>query len=124
MTGMKEGAGEDPFADDAGDTPDEDDPALDDSTSDSEETVTEIDTQQSFELPYIHRREGVKDGRTQLPMWLQEDTDSDVDDRVEELEDVFGERVYRTDYVEAALRAEIDGVGVETVLRRWGYGLR
>ncbi len=164
---MKPGAGDDPFADDAGiDEPEEDEAdrpdAADDrraeavgattdaagpaaagpdsgSPSGTDEpangsgsrrgTAPETEPAPEHErelgsLPYKYRRESVKQGRNQQPMFLQSSTRELIAETVDDAEERFDEEVYKTDVVEAMLVAGAEGTTPQAVLRRWGYGMK
>lgn len=140
MTGMKEGAGEDPFAEDNTDSePAVDEPTVDESavdepatqtTTEPEPTTTrsderqESDQQESLQIPYKFRRDGVQDGRDRVPLFLQEDTKSDERDAQRELEDRFDDDVSLTDLREAVVKAGLQHLDeVEANLEEWGYGM-
>lgn len=129
---MKSGAGDDPFADD--------------NESDTQENVTETtaeptspddqdtepltggrqinQTASTTELPYKYRRDSVKDGRSQQPMFLQDSTEGLIKDTVAEIEAQFDEDVYKTDVVEAMIVAGGEEATPAAVLQRWGYGMK
>ena len=130
MTGMKEGAGEDPFADDeesmepeSAERPDTDD------TQTPPDSVTETTSrqrasQQQMQIPYKFRRDGVQDGRNRVPLFLQADTKSAERDALRELEDRFDDDVSLTDLREALVKVglrHLDEVKVD--LEEWGYGI-
>lgn len=132
MTGMKEGAGEDPFASDD-DTDSE--PTVDESATGAEDgpeyTTSEsnehqeTDQQQSLQIPYKFRRDGVQDGRDRLPLFLQEDTKSEEREAQRELEDRFDDDVSLTDLREAVMKAGLQHLDeVEANLEEWGYGMK
>jgi hypothetical protein len=74
-------------------------------------------------LPYIHARDGVKDGRTQRPVFLRDHVESGIDDLVAEMEAELGEDVYKTDVTEAAMAAAQENPElVLAKLEEWGYG--
>jgi len=143
MTGMKEGAGEDPFADDdtqsepAADEPTGDNSAVDKSPGDGPGTgsAAELDTtietddrhggdQQSLQIPYKFRRDGVQDGRDRVPLFIHEDTKSEERDAQRELEDRFNDDVSLTDLREAVMKAGLQHLDeVEANLEEWGYGM-
>ncbi|CQH64177.1 uncharacterized protein HHUB_4304 (plasmid) [Halobacterium hubeiense] len=132
MTGMKEGAGEDPFA-------------SSDESAGGEETATEASTtesgteereratggttessrqQRSMQIPYKFRRDGVQDGRERVPLFLQSDTKSGERDAQRELEDRFDDDVSLTDLREALMKTGLDHLDeVEEHLEEWGYGM-
>jgi len=130
---MKSGAGDDPFADDLSK---EDDGQTDRSNSDTRPTsiaqeptnsssMSESNTTESVtELPYKYRRNSVKEGRTQQPMFLQDETEALIEGTVNEIESQFDEDVYKTDVVEAMIVAGGEDATPEAVLRRWGYGMK
>jgi len=127
---MKSGAGDDPFADDdESDTeetemttepPSQADPDAEPLTGDSSTDQTVAAT----ELPYKYRRDSVKDGRTQQPMFLQDRTEGLIEETVAEIEAQFDEDIYKTDVVEAMLVAGGEETTPAAVLRRWGYGMK
>jgi hypothetical protein len=141
---MKQGSTDDPFAEapDDGDTG-EDEPA--DTGSETAELEresapgtapedaeragsppsTEADESgtQRGSLPYIHARDGVKDGRTQRPVFLRDHVEAGIDDLVAEVEAELGEDVYKTDVTEAAMAvAQEHPELVREKLESWGYG--
>jgi hypothetical protein len=132
---MKSGAGDDPFATEGSEDEDEVEtdtgpattPGLDESRSEREEDIKQTSpttTESASELPYKYRRDSVKDGRTQQPMFLQDETESLIDETVAEIESQFDESVYKTDVVEAMIVAGGEETTPEAVLRRWGYGMK
>jgi len=128
MTGMKEGAGEDPFASND-DSPDVEEPTATETTATESET-TETETtassrqQRSMQIPYKFRRDGVQDGRERVPLFLQSETKSAERDAQRELEDRFDDDVSLTDLREALMKAGLDHLDeVEAHLEEWGYGM-
>lgn len=111
---MKQGSTDDPFADDPFDDGAEDDESEEESTGSAP---------QRRSLPYIHARNGVKDGRTQRPVFLREHVEEGIDDLVDRMEDELGEDVYKTDVTEAAMAvAQENPHLVLDKLEEWGYG--
>lgn len=133
MTGMKEGAGSDPFATDPTPSPtDESDTETEDrETDEQDETESEPSTDtmietttQHAEIPMILRRDSVQDGRDRVPLFLQQDTKRDEREALRELENRFDGDVSLTDLREALLLAGLSDLdSVEKTLRDWGYGL-
>jgi hypothetical protein len=130
MTGMKEGAGEDPFAD--GTTTDDPDPVEADSesqtaaerTREQSNTETVERQQQSMTIPYKFRRDGVKDGRDRVPLFLRPETKRAERDALRELEERFDANVSLTDLREALVQAGLEHLDdVEEELEEWGYGM-
>ena len=123
---MKQGSADDPFADDS----------EDEATAETEESVvsepeesepaTEVATasgSRDRSLPYIHARDGVKDGRTQRPVFLRDHVESGIDELVAEMEAELGTDVYKTDVTEAAMVvAQEHPELVREKLDEWGYG--
>lgn len=150
MTGMKEGAGGDPFADDEADS--ESTPPLeetssrssaenasdDESTAPSEENPTRERTDQETEMqqprrstetrvaqiPYKFRRNGVQDGRNRVPLFLQDETKRDERETLRELENRFDEDVTLTDLREAVVKVGFQHSDeIAAQLMEWGYGM-
>jgi hypothetical protein len=128
MTGMKEGAGEDPFADEA--TGDDTAESLDGGESQStERTERETGTRQSrsrqsMQIPYKFRRDGVQDGRDRVPLFLQSETKTAEREALRELEERFDSDVALTDLREALVKAGLEHLDdVKRQLEEWGYGL-
>lgn len=128
---MKQGSADDPFADDSNDETATDAELETDSSETEngfESAETELSTDsgrspQNRSLPYIHSRDGVKDGRTQRPIFLREDIEQGIDDLVTQMEAAFGEDVYKTDITEAAMAvAQENPELVQEKLDEWGYG--
>nr|WP_304449714.1 hypothetical protein [Halomarina sp. PSRA2] len=144
---MKQGAGEDPFAEDADVSDDaEAGPTTDrasESSSDATPTDAEVDSPESgqetaqtddatrsssaettMQVPYTLRRDSVQDGRDRYPLFLQSETKRAERDALHDLEDQFDGNVSLTDLREALVLAGLDHLDeVEAQLRTWGYGL-
>ena len=134
MTGMKEGAGEDPFAEDAEST--ETKPAAQEEKDGDQasigSTAKKNDAsdpqssrqQQAVQIPYKFRRDGVQDGRNRVPLFLQKDTKSAERDALRELEDRFDDSISLTDLREALVKVGLQHLDeVEDHLEEWGYGM-
>lgn len=127
---MKEGTGGDPFADTDSE---ESDTASKPNTTETEDTDSEApttDTQTSTTtdesaavLPYIYRRDTVKEDRDQIPFFLRDHVQQAEADFIDELEDRLGTSVYKADAREAALEIayETQVAEVAARLREWGY---
>lgn len=144
MDGMKPGSGDDPFADDDG-VDNDDDPlndANEEATSpfveDEEATtptpepaptatpgVPDHPSEESATLPWIHRRDGVKDDRDHKTIHYTEHTvKRERRDLRPALEEELGDDVELTDAREAAYLVGMDHVDeVAAVLREWGYDI-
>jgi len=122
MTGMKEGAGEDPFADDDETTTGRGDRHETDERRESPEP----DGRQEppMEIPYKFRRDSVQEGRDRVPLFLQADTKRAERDALRELEERFDADVSLTDLREALLKAGLEHLdAAEEHLEEWGYGM-
>jgi hypothetical protein len=131
MTGMKEGAGEDPFAED--ESPGKREPedrraATESAETDSEPVTRESESRRSgrtqMQIPYKFRRDGVQDGRDRVPLFLHGETKSAERDALRELEDRFDADVSLTDVREALVMVGLEHLDeVEDQLEEWGYGM-
>ncbi|WP_435102840.1 hypothetical protein [Halarchaeum sp. P4] len=148
---MKSGAS-DPFADDNEDeeaaepeaveeSVPTDDPATADATAEadsaaasserasSEDASADVSTEDEsasgapLELPYIYRRDKVKDERPDVhQLFVRDETDSQARDAERDLEKLLGEDVYRLDAREAIYLAGMRHLDeAADVLREWGY---
>lgn len=130
MTGMKEGAGEDPFAEDEErtDSDSEDHSQLGD-TQPSRRSVTEPSApqeskQRQIQIPYKFRRDSVQDGRERVPLFLHSETKSAEREALRELEDRFDGDVSLTDLREALVKIGLQHLDeVEKQMEEWGYGM-
>lgn len=123
---MKEGTGGDPFADDPIDSSDDNETDTRTAASDtmSETTTTPSTNDESRDsLPYIYRRDTVKDGRDQVPFFLRDHVQELEDEFIEQLEDRLDKNVYKADAREAALEIAFENRVGEAAkrLREWGY---
>ncbi len=136
MTGMKEGAGEDPFADDEseseptqnspsrepdkGDQDSTPDPAMEGGSS----TNSESTSGRSIEIPYKFRRDSVQDGRDRVPLFLHDETKAAERQAMRELEDRFDDSVSMTDLREALVKVGLNNLDeTASTLEEWGYGM-
>lgn len=144
---MKQGSTDDPFAEDPEQTqqtqqPPADESAQDDSipetesndlpddetvedktASSSENGVAESDTASARVLPYIYRRDSVKEQRTQRPVYLRDYNEERLTDLVDTVEAELGEDVTKTDVLEAAIETAIENPEqVAEILRTERYG--
>lgn len=131
MTGMKQGAGENPFDDESdaegsGEQNGTDDAtATPDASEGADTTESRQETQQrSVQIPYKFRRNGVQDSRNRVPLFLQKDTKSAERDALRALEERLDEDVSLTDLREALVKVGLEHLDeVETHLEEWGYGM-
>ena len=134
MTGMKEGAGEDPFAEDA-ETPDpEPEPTSEpEATQETEETSVDATTESTesqsvtknqISIPYKYRRDSVQDGRDRVPLFLQPETKTAEREALRELEERFDDNISLTDLREALVKVGLEHLDeAEENLEEWGYGM-
>jgi hypothetical protein len=140
---MKSGSGDDPFADDNTDDVDDEttvdgpaeedtaDPLQEESTPAPEPTSTatpgipDHPSDESSTLPWIHRRDGVKDDRDHKTIHYTEHTvKRERRELRPALEEQLGDDVELTDAREAAYLVGMDHVDeVADVLREWGYDI-
>ena len=141
--GMKSGSGDDPFAqdDDVDDDRLVDEPAsskADDTATDDEPTtpapeptstatpgIPDHPSDEPSQLPWIHRRDGVKDDRDHKTIHYTEHTvKRERRELRPALEERLGDDVELTDAREAAYLVGMDHVEeVADVLREWGYDI-
>lgn len=132
---MKPGAGDDPFAEESTESEEESAPESEsddappehvspESASDSAIMTSPDGHTQGQSLPYKYRRDSVKHGRNQQPVFLQSSTEDLIEETIDRIEEQFDENIYKTDVVEAMLVAGGEGTTPEAVLERWGYGLK
>lgn len=75
-------------------------------------------------IPYKLRRNKVNEGREQVPYFLREGVIEAEAELQDTLEEMLGEKVYKSDYREAAMVvAQRNPELVAAVLREWGYDL-
>jgi hypothetical protein len=121
---MKEGAGEDPFADETDTHSEGIDTSRERTSAETNSTREDSTSRRQMQIPYKYRRDGVQDGRDRVPLFLQEETKDAERDALREMEDRFGDSVSLTDLREALVLAGLDHLGdVETQLEEWGYGM-
>lgn len=111
---MKDGTGGDPFADDTGEGEQE-------SVTEQGTPITEEDSGSSGVPPYAMWRDGVKDGREMVPVWLQESTEDKLEAVKDDVEERLGYDVYLTDFKEAAVLEGLENPGaIARRLDEWG----
>ncbi|AQL44616.1 hypothetical protein BV210_17745 (plasmid) [Halorientalis sp. IM1011] len=140
---MKQGSTDDPFAE-APDTGDKSEPTEPDSSDEqsedtpnrgesgsvptqTERTGTERDdsseTSFSRTLPYIYKRDAVKENRSQRPVYLREYNETRIPELVDAVAAALGEEVTKTDVLEAAMETAIENPDqVADILRTERYG--
>ena len=134
MTGMKEGAGEDPFAEDTEASEQDPEPSLDQYESEKSQnkvinTSTESKdnqpaTQEQLQIPYKYRRDSVQDGRDRVPLFLQPETKTAEREALRELEERFDDSISLTDLREALVKVGLEHLDeTEQSLEEWGYGM-
>ena len=88
-----------------------------------DESKTETD---SNPLPFIFARRTVKADRDAVPIYVQDQTATEIDELERELSQRFdGDKVMALDVREALIRAGLENVDdVQRVMEDWGYGRR
>lgn len=96
-----------------------------DTPSDTDSTSEQTGQRPSMSsIPYKLRREKVNEGREQVPFFLREEVINAEDELKENLEEMLGGTVYKSDYREAAMIvAQRNPDLIAEVLREWGYDL-
>jgi len=137
MTGMKEGTGSDPFAEDVVDEPgadEQDEPVLEEQPAETASSEPESDVgakppertrrPSKDEIPYIFRRSRVTDERTLHSFYLRDQYEQVEEDTRHGVQQRLGEQVPKADLREAMLfvaARDLDAVADE--LREWGYDI-
>lgn len=76
---------------------------------------------ESNEPPYAIRRDEVQEGRSMVPVWVQEDVENRQQNVKRKVEDVLGYEVYLTDFKEAAYRHGLENpLEIASQLDDWG----
>jgi len=126
MTGMKEGAGEDPFADDAKENrPTTDattETTMSDTTTDTADEATSDTTAKT--VPWVLARDGVSDGRKMVPFELRPEYRGLDEDVLQDIAEILGTDAtdqYITDVREAMVAvAARHPEEVAEEMREWG----
>jgi len=129
MAGMKEGPGEDPFADDS--TDEERDPASDQEPETKAESHSEperdtSDSMSTNEIPYVIRRQTVKEDRDNEHVAFLRDEYAELEDQIradvaDEL-DMRSKDVSVTDLREAFVELAAENPdAIAGILESWGY---
>jgi len=72
-------------------------------------------------MPLAVRRDAVKEGRSMVPVWMQEETKDRQQDVKREVEDLLGYNVYLTDFKEAAFLHGLENpLEIANQLEDWG----
>jgi hypothetical protein len=129
MTGMKQGAGENPFADDDAEESASGQEAKQEAQTDPEPGAAKASgesgsSRRQMQIPYKFRRDGVQDNRSRVPLFLQDETKRGERDAQRELEARFDDDVSLTDLREALVLVGLEHLDeVEGQLEDWGYGM-
>lgn len=141
MTGMKQGTGDDPFAEDDEPTVDSPDtePELENTTasetSPSRNSTADSDTRTrttsrdeaaeqtaSTSIPYIFKRDSVQEDRERVPLFLMEETKGAERKLKADLEEELDDNVALTDIREATYLVGMNHLSeVVSQLEDWGY---
>ncbi|WP_231186791.1 hypothetical protein [Haladaptatus sp. DYF46] len=96
-------------------------------SSESTPTESEPETSTSSDpLPFIFARRTVKADRDAVPVYVQDQTATEIDELERELGQTFdGDKVMALDVREALIRAGLENADdVRRVMEEWGYGRR
>ncbi|UWG49159.1 Uncharacterized protein HSRCO_3018 (plasmid) [Halanaeroarchaeum sp. HSR-CO] len=121
---MKSGTGDDPFAEDETEEPDDQSVDRRDDQDDVERSLGDVEetTDSRTSIPYKFRRDTVKEERGQIQFFLRDFVLEMEDDFVDDLETELGEDVYVTDAREAAIIFAMRNPDeVAEIMREWGY---
>lgn len=126
---MKQGSTDDPFAEEPEPVPDAEQDqanAAAEHHSGPRKISTASDTEpvsKSRTLPYIYKRDAVKEGRTQRPVYLRDYNENRIPDLIDDVEAELNEDTTKTDILEAAMETAIDNPRlVADTLRTERYG--
>ncbi|GGL38993.1 hypothetical protein GCM10009037_23330 [Halarchaeum grantii] len=119
---MKSGAS-DPFANDDDEGEEARESEADASSEGAASESGDASSDEPIELPYIYRRDKVKDERPDVhQLFVRSETDESARDAERDLEKLLGEDVYRLDAREAIYLAGMRHLDeAADVLREWGY---
>lgn len=96
------------------------------SEADSADSVADSTSASSDPLPFIFARRTVKADRDAVPVYVQDQTATEIDELERDLSQTFdGDKVMALDVREALIRAGLENVDdVRRVMEEWGYGRR
>ncbi|EFW92964.1 hypothetical protein ZOD2009_06394 [Haladaptatus paucihalophilus DX253] len=96
------------------------------SEADSTDSTTDSTATSSDPLPFIFARRTVKADRDAVPVYVQDQTATEIDELERDLSQTFdGDKVMALDVREALIRAGLENVDdVRRVMEEWGYGRR
>jgi hypothetical protein len=96
------------------------------SVEESTPTESEPTSTSSDPLPFIFARRTVKADRDAVPVYVQDQTATEIDELERELGQTFdGDKVMALDVREALIRAGLENADdVRRVMEEWGYGRR
>lgn len=113
---MKEGSGDDPFADD---------PVTTEPEPETEHQASEAPEESTRSVPWIFARENVKSDRSMVQFFLRDQAKDRESEFIDDLEERLGTTVSKTDAREAAYLAAMDNPDlVADELREWGFDLK
>ena len=118
------GVTDDDYGDDLSDLAD----STDASTTETEEETDEEEgsDDETDALPFIFARRTVKADREAVPVYVQDETASEIEEVERRLDQQFdSDKVMALDVREALVRAGLENLDdVERVMEEWGYGRR
>jgi hypothetical protein len=100
--------------------------ATESSVEESTPTESKPASTSSDPLPFIFARRTVKADRDAVPVYVQDQTATEIDELERELSHTFdGDKVMALDVREALIRAGLENADdVRRVMEEWGYGRR
>lgn len=117
---MKEGSGDDPFADDPATSEPEPE-----TKSETAPPASETRENSVRSVPWIFARDNVKSDRSMVQFFLRDQAKDRESEFIDDLENRLGTTVSKTDAREAAYLAAMDNPElVADELREWGFDLK
>ena len=119
------GVTDDDYGDDLSDLADSTDASPTETVEETDDEAEESDDETDA-LPFIFARRTVKADREAVPVYVQDETASEIEEVERRLDQQFdSDKVMALDVREALVRAGLENFDdVERVMEEWGYGRR
>jgi len=119
------GVTDDDYGDDLSDLADSTDASPTETVEETDDEAEESDDETDA-LPFIFARRTVKADREAVPVYVQDETASEIEEVERKLDQQFdSDKVMALDVREALVRAGLENLDdVERVMEEWGYGRR
>ena len=119
------GVTDDDYGDDLSDLADSTDASPTETVEETDDEAEESDDETDA-LPFIFARRTVKADREAVPVYVQDETASEIEEVERKLDQQFdSDKVMALDVREALVRAGLENFDdVERVMEEWGYGRR